>query len=197
MLNVTSAGQMAGAPIIAVFGSPFELAATQVIINLRYSLMSISLSQKLGKSVRFIDRLWISFCNTDEIFAVASGNVGTVGRRYMLGLILTPYLGWSIGTLLGAIAGDILPSIVASSLGVALYCMFIAIVVPPCKKSRATLLCVLTAILMSCVFYYTGAQEIIGGGFVIIICAVLASVLFALIAPVNDESSEKEVNVNA
>ena len=197
MLNVTSAGQLAGAPIIAAFGSPFELAATQVVINLRYSLMSVSLSQKLGKSVRFVDRLWIAFCNTDEIFAVSVGNKGTVGRRYMFGLIITPYLGWSLGTLLGAIAGDILPAIVASSLGVALYCMFIAIVVPPCKKSRATLGCVLTAILMSCVFYYTGAQAVIGGGFVIIICAVVASVLFALIAPINDESSEKEVSANA
>jgi predicted branched-subunit amino acid permease len=197
MFNVTSAGQLAGAPIIAAFGSLWELAATQVVINLRYSLMSVSLSQKLGKNVRFIDRLWIAFCNTDEIFAVASGNKGNVGRRYMFGLIITPYLGWSLGTLLGAIAGDILPAVVASSLGVALYCMFIAIVVPPCKKSKPTLFCVLTAIAMSCVFYYTPVQEAIGSGFVIIICAVVASLIFAIIAPVADENSEKEVALNA
>ena len=197
MFNVTSAGQLAGAPIIAAFGSLWELAATQVVINLRYSLMSVSLSQKLGKNVRFFDRLWIAFCNTDEIFAVASGNKGNVGRRYMFGLIITPYLGWSLGTLLGAIAGDILPAVVASSLGVALYCMFIAIVVPPCKKSKPTLFCVLTAIAMSCVFYYTPVQEAIGSGFVIIICAVVASLIFAIIAPVADENSEKEVALNA
>lgn len=198
MFNLTSAGQLAGAPIIAAFGSLWELAATQVIINLRYSLMSVSLSQKLGKSIGFFDRLWIAFCNTDEIFAVASGNKGAVGKSYMLGLALTPYLGWSVGTLLGAIAGDILPEIVASSLGVALYCMFIAIVVPPCKKSRPTLMCVLLAIALSCVFYYVPALDFIGDGFVIIICAVISSLLFAFIAPVIDENGiEAEVNADA
>ena len=189
MFNLTSAGQLAGAPIIAAFGSLWELAATQIVINLRYSLMSVSLSQKLGKSVRFIDRLWIAFCNTDEVYAVASGNKGTVGRKYMFGLALTPYLGWSLGTLLGAVAGDILPAIVSASLGVALYCMFIAIVVPPCKKSKPTLMCVLLAIALSCVFNYVPALSSVGGGFVIIICAVTASLIFAFIAPVSDENT--------
>lgn len=198
MFNLTSAGQLAGAPIIAAFGSLLELAATQIVINLRYSLMSVSLSQKLGKNVSLFDRLWIAFCNTDEIFAVASGNKYPVGKHYMLGLAITPYFGWTVGTLLGAIAGDILPEIVASSLGVALYCMFIAIVVPPCKKSRPTLLCVLLAIAMSCVFYYVPALKVIGSGFVIIICAVVASLIFALIAPVKDDlRADLEVEQNA
>ena len=198
MFNVTSAGQLAGAPIIASFGSLWELASTQVVINLRYSLMSVSLSQKLGNSVRSIDRFWIAFCNTDEIFAVSSGKGSPVGRKYMLGLILTPYLGWSIGTLVGAAAGNILPAIVVSALGVAIYGMFIAIVVPPCKKSRPTLLCVLLAIAMSCVFYYVPALDFIGDGFVIIICSVVSSLIFALIAPVNDEKKEiTEVENNA
>ena len=198
MFNLTSAGQLAGAPIIAAFGSLLELAATQIVINLRYSLMSVSLSQKLGKNVSLFDRLWIAFCNTDEIFAVASGNKYPVGKHYRLGLAITPYFGWTVGTLLGAIAGDILPEIVASSLGVALYCMFIAIVVPPCKKSRPTLLCVLLAIAMSCVFYYVPALKVIGSGFVIIICAVVASLIFALIAPVKDDlRADLEVEQNA
>jgi len=198
MFNLTSAGQLAGAPIIAAFGSLWELAATQVVINLRYSLMSVSLSQKLGKNVRFFDRLWIAFCNTDEIFAVASGNKGAVGKRYMLGLSLTPYFGWALGTLLGAVAGDILPEIVASSLGVALYCMFIAIVVPPCKKSRPTLMCVLLAVALSCVFNYVPALKAIGDGFIIIICTVAASLLFALVAPVKDGMrTDLEVEQNA
>lgn len=197
MFNLTSAGQLAGAPIVAAFGSMAELAATQLVINLRYSLMSVSLSQKLGKGVRFIDRLWIAFFNTDEIFAVASSNKGTVGKGYMLGLAVTPYLGWTAGTLLGAVVGDILPGIVASSLGVALYCMFIAIVVPPCKRSRPTLLCVLLAIALSCVFYYVPALDFIGEGFVIIICAVVSSLIFAFIAPIKDENRETEVSVDA
>ena len=115
----------------------------------------------------------------------------------MLGLAITPYFGWTLGTLLGAIAGDILPAIVASSLGVALYCMFIAIVVPPCKRNRNMLMCVLCAIALSCIFYYTPVQRTIGGGFVIIICAVVSSLIFALIAPLNDDISAKEVAENA
>ena len=90
MTNLTSAGQLAAVPIIAGFGSLAELASTQLVINMRYALMSVSLSQKLGENVRLRDRFLIAFCNTDEIFAVASGKDGSVGRHYMLGLALTP-----------------------------------------------------------------------------------------------------------
>ncbi len=197
MFNLTSAGQLAGAPIIASFGSLWELASTQIVINLRYSLMSVSLSQKLGKSVRLIDRFWIAFCNTDEIFAVSSAKTGTVGKKYMAGLALTPYLGWSLGTLIGAAAGNILPAIVVSALGVAIYGMFIAIVVPPCKESKPTLLCVLFAVAMSCAFNYLPVLKEVSGGFVIIICSVVASLVFAAVAPIKDELPEKEVDENA
>ena len=188
MLNVTSAGQLAGAPIIASFGSLWELASTQVIINLRYSLMSVSLSQRLGKSVRLVDRFWIAFCNTDEIFAVSSGKADPVGRKYMLGLILTPYLGWSIGTLIGAAAGNILPPLVVSALGVAIYGMFIAIVVPVMKKELAVTLCVLVAMLLSVICYYVPfVSKIIPSELHIVLCAVIASVALAIFKPIKDE----------
>ena len=154
MTCVTSAGQLAGVPIIATGGSLIELAVTQLIINLRYSLMSVSLSQKLGKSIKMADRFLISFVNTDEVFAVSSGQSGAVGKRYMYGLILTPYLGWSIGTLIGAVAGNILPEIVISALGIAIYGMFVAIVIPVAKKERSVALCVALAIALSCIFTY-------------------------------------------
>ncbi len=192
LFNLTSAGQLAGAPIIASFGSLSELAATQLIINLRYSLMSISLSQKFGDSVRLRDRFWIAFCTTDEIFAVASGKPHAVGRRYMLGLALTPPIGWTLGTLLGAVAGNILPESISSALGVAIYGMFVAIVLPPCKKNRATLMSVILSIALSCAFYYIPFLNRIGSGFVIIICAVVSSLVFALIAPISEESQESE-----
>ncbi len=192
MFNLTSAGQLAGAPIIASFGSLAELASTQLVINMRYSLMSVSLSQKLGKNVRFTDRFWIAFCNTDEIFAVSASKQGTVGRHYMAGLALTPYFGWSIGTLIGAAAGNILPVLVVSALGIAIYGMFIAIVVPPCKESKATLSCVIFAIALSCLFKYTPYLNKISSGFVIIICAVIASSLLAIIAPIKKEVGADE-----
>ena len=194
MCNVTSAGQLAGAPIIAAFGSLVELVLTQLVINLRYALMSVSLSQKLGETVRFRDRFWIGFCVTDEIFGVSSAKEGAVGRLYMAGLILTPFLGWTAGTLLGAAAGHILPQMLISALGVAIYGMFIAIVVPPCKRSRPTLLCVLLSVALSCLLYYLPLFDGLGSGFAIIICAVVASLVFALVCPLPDR---EEVGTDA
>ncbi len=190
MTNVTSAGQLAGVPIMLGGGMLTELAVTQFIINLRYALMSVSLSQKLSKSVSPLHRFIISFVNTDEVFAVASGNKENVGKRYLYGLILTPYLGWSIGTLLGAIAGNILPAIVTSSLGIAIYGMFIAIVVPVAKNNKPTALCALLAIVLSCMFNYIPTLKVVPSGFVIIICAVVASVIFALLYPIQQAESE-------
>ena len=194
MCNVTSAGQLAGAPIIAAFGSLVELVLTQLVINLRYALMSVSLSQRLGETVRFRDRFWIGFCVTDEIFGVSSAKEGAVGRLYMAGLILTPFLGWTAGTLLGAAAGHILPQMLISALGVAIYGMFIAIVVPPCKRSRPTLLCVLLSVALSCLLYYLPLFDGLGSGFAIIICAVVASLVFALVCPLPDR---EEVGTDA
>ena len=191
MLNLTSAGQLAGVPIIAGYGSPFELAITQLVINLRYSLMSVSLSQRLGESVRLRDRLWISFANTDEVFAVSSGRGEMLGRSYFSGLIIPPYLGWTFGTALGAIAGNVLPAIVTGALTIAIYAMLIAIVVPEMKKSISTLLAVTLAVVMSFAFYYIPVLNKIPSGFTIVICAVLVSALFALIAPIKDEAEEE------
>ncbi|MBQ7033097.1 MAG: AzlC family ABC transporter permease [Clostridia bacterium] len=191
MANVTSAGQFAAVPIIAAGGSLLELALIQLVINARYALMSLSLSQKLGNDVRTRDRFLIAFVNTDEVFAVASGQKDAVGRQYMFGLILTPFLGWSLGTLLGAAAGDILPTILVSALGVAIYGMFVAIVLPASKKSRPTAVCVLLAVALSCLFYYVPALQKIPSGFAIIICAVAASAVMAAVRPVVEIKEEE------
>ncbi len=185
MTNVTSAGQLAAVPIMVTGGTLFELATAQLVINLRYALMSVSLSQKLGESVRLPDRFLISFVNTDEVFAVASEKVGTVGRKYMYGLILMPYIGWSAGTLIGAAAGNILPVAVVSALGIAIYGMFVAIVVPVMKVNRRCLVCVLFAVALSCSFKYLPYLASVPSGFSVIICAAFASALFAFVAPVN------------
>ena len=192
MTNVTSAGQFAAVPIIASCGMILELCAIQLIINARYALMSLSLSQKLGPDVRLRDRFLIAFVNTDEVFAVASGKSAPVTRAYMFGLILMPYLGWSGGTLLGAAAGDILPATLVSALGVAIYGMFIAIVVPGAKRERATALCVLLSVVLSCIFKFVPLFSAVSDSFSIIICAVLASLVMALIRPVPKEEEHAE-----
>lgn len=192
VFNVTSAGQLAAVPIIVGGGSLVELALTQLVINLRYALMSVSLSQRLGNSVRLRDRFLIAFVNTDEVFAVASSQPNTVGRRYLFGLILTPPIGWTLGTLFGALAGNLLPTIVLSALGIAIYAMFIAIVIPAARADRKITLCAALSVALSCAFYYIPDLSIIPSGFVIIICAVAASALFAFIAPLPDEEKEAE-----
>ena len=192
LFNLTSAGQLAGAPIVASFGSIPELVISQLVINLRYALMSVTLSQRLGESVRVRDRFIIAFGNTDEVFAVSVANKANVGRRYMFGLIIPPILGWTFGTLFGALAGNVLPDVVTGALGIAIYGMFIAIVTPFFKSGRVGVLCILSSIAASCLFYYLPVLNKIPAGFVIIICAVSVSALFALVAPIPDEEVDED-----
>lgn len=185
-LNLTSAGQIAAIPIIAASGSLLELALTQLVINSRYALMSISLSQRLSPSVRFRDRFIIAFFNTDEIFAVACGKESLLGKRYLLSIALFPYLGWTLGTLAGALLGGVLPSLLTAAMSVAIYSMFIAIVTPQVKIHLATAICVASAIALSVAFDFLPLLNRVPRGMVIVIVTVLLSAFFALIAPISE-----------
>ena len=193
LTNLTSAGQLAGVPIM-MGGTLPELALSQLIINSRYSLMSVSLSQKFSHNVKLKDKLLISYANTDEIFAVAISQKGEIGKKYMLGLMLLPILGWTSGTLIGAVAGNILPPMVTAALGLAIYGMFVAIVVPAAKKEKATALCVAIAIALSCAFKYIPLLTKVPTGFTVIICSVIAAAILAVVAPIK---TEEEVTENA
>lgn len=188
LLNLTSAGQFAGLTVIVSGASLLEMALTQLVINIRYALMSVSLSQKLDSSVKTFQRMLIAYGNTDEIFAVASSKPGSVGSRYMYGLIFLPVLGWVGGTLTGAVASTLLPAAVISALGVALYGMFIAIVVPVAKESREVLIVVGAALVFSTAFYYLPVLQEISSGFTIIICTVATAGIGAVLFPVKEET---------
>lgn len=190
LTNVTSAGQLAGLTLMTAGAPMIEMALTQLIINLRYALMSVSLSQKLDDTMTTVHRAVFAFCNTDEVFAMAASQTGTVGRRYLYGLILIPYAGWAVGTLLGAAAGTLLPEELRMAMGIAIYGMFIAIIIPPAKKNRAVRTAVLIASALSCLMYYTPVLNRISGGFVIIICAVAVSALCAWLFPVREEADD-------
>ncbi len=190
MTNETSAGQMAGLTIIVAAGPLVEMALTQFIINLRYSLMAISLSQRLDKSFSTPWRLLLSFSITDEIFAVASTKRERVGVRYFSGLSTLPYVGWVLGTLLGALAGSILPPVVRDSLGLMLYGMFIAIIIPPARRERGVLFAICVAVGISCLLYYIPFFDFISSGFALIISAVIGAALAAWLFPVADASEE-------
>jgi 4-azaleucine resistance transporter AzlC len=188
LLNVTSAGQLAGLQLMTAGAGLPEMALTQLTINLRYALMSISLSQKLDDSMTTPHRLLLSFCNTDEVFAVASSQKGKVGRAYLYGLTNGPFLGWVLGTALGALAGGILPKSLTDALGIAIYGMFLAIILPPARKEKPVRIVVLIAIAVRLLFNYLPTLKGVSGGFVVIICAVVAATLGAIFFPVKDES---------
>ena len=192
MTNLTSAGQFAGIGLIGSGATFIEMALTQLTINLRYALMSLSLTQKFASNVKKADRFWIAFVTTDEIFAMASGQKGQVGKKYVFGLASLPYIGWALGTLLGAAAGNILPEIVRNAMGIAIYGMFLAIIIPVAREKRSVAAVVAVAVAMSCAFYWIPALASVSSGFVIIICAVVAAVFGALIFPVEETRGEDE-----
>ena len=188
--NMTSAGQVAGVGVILAAGSLLEMALTQLTINLRYSLMSISLSQKLDQSFNFFHRVLCGFGITDEIFAVSSSKKGSICPKYMYGLILLPYIFWSLGTIIGAVAGSLLPDPLKNALGIAIFGMFVAIVLPDAKKSLGVALAAAISGIISCVLYYVPIFSSIGSGFSIIICALVASAIVSIIHPIADGEEE-------
>lgn len=190
--NLTSAGQFAGLDIMAAGGAYMEMALTEFIINLRYALMSLSLSQKLDSSMTLAHRFAISYGITDEIFGVASSRNSEVGRRYLYGLITVPFLGWQAGTLFGALLGGVLPQMVSDALGIAIYGMFLAIIIPQARQDRACLKVILLAVILSCGFHWIPVLQKISSGFVIIICAVAASALGAWLYPLENTKEENE-----
>lgn len=192
MTNLTSAGQVQGIRIISACGGYIEMALAQLIINLRYALMGISLSQKLSHKYTLPHRIISSFGITDEIFAVASGQTEEIPPCYMYGLITLPYIFWAAGTAAGALLGAILPQSLQAALGIAIYGMFIAIVVPPAKKSRGIMVVSLIAAALSCVVEYVPLFSGLSSGISVIICTVIAAGLGALLLPRKPE----EVSAN-
>ena len=192
LTNLTSAGQFAGLTIIAELGTLVEMALSQFIINLRYMLMAISLSQKVDDDFKGIWRWILGFAITDEIFAVAIQNPGKIKRNYFMGLTIIPIIGWTLGTLGGALLGNILPAIITNALGVALYGMFIAVVVPKARDDSHVFVAVCIAVAISVALKYIPAFVNLSGGFAIIICTVVASLIAAVLFPVEVSEDELE-----
>lgn len=186
MTNLTSAGQVAGLGTMIAMAPLVEMFLVQLTINIRYSLMSMSLTQKLDDTMTLRHRFGAAFFITDEVFAVASRQPGTIGRRYLYGLALMPYLGWTLGTILGATAGSVLPRDVTTALGIAIYGMFIAIIVPPMKKERPVRVVVLVALAISLILHYVPVFSFVSGGSAVILCAVIAAGVGAYFFPIEE-----------
>ena len=191
--NVTSAGQFAGLTLILAGTGLWEVILTQLIIKSRYALMSLALSQSMGEKISFFPRLFIAFMNTDEIFALAMSRKEPLTVPFLLGLGLLPFLGWTAGTVLGGLAGSILPETIRTALGIMLYGMFIAIVVPPAKKERPVLVAVILALVCSCLLDWVPVFQNISAGIAIVICTVLAAGVCAALFPISEEEAKKAV----
>ena len=191
LTNVTSAGQFAGLTVIVAAATLWEMILTQLIINSRYALMSLALSQRMGQRIGFLPRLLIAFFNTDEIFALAMARIEPLTVPFMLGLGTLPILGWPLGTLCGALAGSILPPSIQAALGVMLYGMFVAIVVPPARKEREILITVLLAMALSTLFTLVPLLKQVSAGLAIVICTVVAAAVCAVLFPIPEEEEEK------
>lgn len=188
LLNVTSAGQFSALEIIARNGSFVELAILQLIINLRYMLMSCALSQKLDPKVSTLHRMGISYGVTDEIFGLSVLKKGTLYPMYSYGLIVTSVFGWVLGTTMGAFSGQLMPARLISCLGLAIYGMFIAIIIPDTRTSKAVMAVVLAAMGMSLIFTKVAViADNISSGFRIIIITIVVAATAALMSPVTGQ----------
>jgi len=191
MTTLTSAGQFAGVQTMILPGSHFiETLISQLTINVRYSFMSISLSQKVEEKFKGIYRWLLGFFITDEIFAVAISE-DEIHIPFFAGLTVLPYVGWALGTLSGALLGQILPDSVMSALGIAIYGMFVAIVVPEMKKFKPVVFVVALAAILSTGFTYIPGLKSVSAGLSISICAIVSAVVGAVCWPVHS-TEEKE-----
>jgi len=192
MSNLTSAGQFAGTNLILQGAGFLEITLTTFIINIRYMLMSLSLTQRLEKDMTFPKRLLIAFGVTDETFTLASMEQGKLSFPFLLGLISGPMCGWSIGTALGAFICSSLPSNLSSAMGIALYGMFIAIILPPAKKSRPITLIIIVSIVIACTLRYLPFLSSISSGFRIIITTFIGAGFGALLFPIEPAVTTNE-----
>lgn len=194
VLNVTSAGQAAAIGLLGVGTTYVELAFTQLVINIRYLLMSCSLSQKIAPETSVLHRMLIGYGVTDEIFGISMGTEGKLSPAYSYGAIAVAVPGWTLGTLLGAVLGNILPMRAVSALGVALYAMFLAIILPPARKSKVIAGLIVVSMLASAGLSLLVKHFALDGfseGFRIIVLTVTISLVAAILFPVKEEEGKE------
>ena len=188
--NLTSAGQFAGLGIIQAGGSLLEMAAAQLIINLRYCLMSCALSQKFSPDMPFLHRFFVSYGVTDEIFGVSVCRQGELSPFYNYGLMGTAVPGWTLGTLLGALSGGLLPARLLSALNLAVNVVFLAVMIPPARENRILAGVILISMALSALFSWLPALNGLSSGTVIIVLTILIVGGAAWLFPVKEDEED-------
>ncbi len=189
LTNLTSSGQFAGVSLMLSQATYLEMALTLLLINARYFLMSLSLSQRIDQKMTTLQRMIVSFGITDETFSVASLEEKTLTFKFMLGFILVPIIGWTSGTLVGETLMNILPTSLQQAMGIALYGMFLAILVPPASKSRKIFEVVLVSGIVSMIFFYVPLFSGLSSGFKLIVATLSGAIYGALRYPVSEVTS--------
>lgn len=193
-LNNTSAGEFAVFSLIGAGVSYMEIALTTLILNMRYILMSCALSQKIDKNTPIVHRFLMAYDVTDEIFGLSIMSEGRLDPKYTYGLITISAPSWAIGTYLGAVMGSVMPAGVLSAMNLALYGMFIAVIVPPAKKDKTIAVVIAVSMLSSLMFSILPGLREISSGIVVIILTVVISLAAAILFPVcGDKKEKKEV----
>jgi predicted branched-subunit amino acid permease len=189
--NLTSAGQFGGLELILAKASYIEMLFTEMVLNIRYLLMSTSLSQKIEKGTSLKHRLLMSYGITDEIFGVSMLVEGRLSPYYTYGVMIVSIFGWVFGTFVGVSLGNFMPSQILDALSIAIYAMFIAIIIPPAKKDKIILLVVIASMTISGLFTVLPILNTISSGFRIIIVTLLVASLAAYKFPIKDETNEE------
>lgn len=192
LLCNASAGEYAGFTTIAAIGTYFEMAIVTLITNARYLLMSCSLSQKLSPDTSIGHRLLIGQYVTDELFGIAISRLGYVNPFYIYGAVIVAAPCWALGTLLGTIAGNLLPIQVVSALSVALYGMFLAVIIPPARKNKVISVMVTISFILSYLFSIIPYFSSLSGGTRTIILTIVIASAFAILFPVNNKEARDE-----
>ncbi|MGN0517672.1 MAG: AzlC family ABC transporter permease [Acutalibacteraceae bacterium] len=190
LLNNASAGEYAGIAAIKANAPYLEIALLILIANARYLLMSCVLSQRLAPELPLRHRLLLGFDLTDEIFGLSIASPAPLVPKYIYGAYITTIPCWAIGTALGIIAGNILPVLAVKSLSAAIYGMFIAIIIPPCKKNKAVLVVIFASFALSGICAILPIISNLSESLRIIILTVLISVAAAIVHPVNTDKEE-------
>lgn len=188
---LASAGQFALISLIDNGAGYFEIVTTSLIVNLRYLLMSCSLTQKLSEKTEKIHRFLIPLGITDEIYALSVTVEGGLNPFYTYGMTVCAAPGWILGTVLGVLVGNILPPSVSGALVVLMYGMFLAIVIPPIKKNHFIGLLVGASMLLSWLFSITPVLKELSSGFKVIILTVALSAAAAALKPVDETGKEE------
>ncbi len=191
LTNNASAGEYAGFTVIQEKSGYLQMVIMQIVANARYLLMSFAMSQKIPQNMKLHHRLLVAFDLTDEIFGISIAEPGKLNPYFSYGAFLVAIPGWSLGTLLGSVMGDVLPTNIVSALGVGLFGMFIAIVVPVAKKNKKLLGIVLVSMAASFAFYKIPLFDAISSGTKTIILTVAIALVAAIIFPVKEENKDE------